>query len=131
MTTNRDLEREAEIRELAKSFLPDPPSPKPKLAVASETELSLATMRDRFERASERLMIAEKRCLKQWREEAHHRDALQRERDQLAWQQRIDNWVLTQRRIEAHERMMERYLDPTNSGIYGAAPCHRNRVDKE
>jgi hypothetical protein len=127
MTTNRDLEREAEIRELAKSFLPDPPSPKPKLAVASETELSLATLRDRFERACERLMIAERRCIKEWRKEAHELDALRRERERLAHQQRIDAWVETQRQIEAHERMMERYLEPTGSGIYGAAPCHRGR----
>src|SRR5690348_9751023 len=123
-------EQEAEIRELARSFLPDPPPPprpKPNLVVASEAELSLATMRDRFERACERLMIAEKRCIKEWRKEAHELDALRREREQLALQQRIDDWVETQRRIEAHERMMERYLDPTGSGIYGAAPCHRNR----
>ena len=130
MTTNRDLERQAEIRELAKSFLPDPPSPKPKLTVASEATLSLATMRDRFNRACERLMIAERRCIKEWRKEAEHRDALRREREQLAWQERIDAWVETQRQIEAHERMMERYLDPTGSGIYGAAPCHRDRGDK-
>jgi hypothetical protein len=127
MTTNRDLERQAEIRELAKSFLPDPPPPKPNLVVASENELSLDTQRVRFERTCERLMVAERRCLKEWREEAAHRDALRREREQLAWQQRIDAWVETQRQIEAHERMMERYLDPTGSGIYGAEPFHRNR----
>jgi hypothetical protein len=123
-------EQEAEIRELARSFLPDPPpppKPKPNLVVATETELSLATMRERFNRACERLMIAEKRCIKEWRKEAHELDALRREREQLAWQQRIDDWVSTQRQIEAYERMMQRYLDPTNSGIYGAAPCHRNR----
>jgi hypothetical protein len=125
----RDAEREAEMREIAKSFLPDPP-PKPKLAVASETELGLDTMRDRFERAKERLMIAERRCIKEWRKEADELDALRREREQFAHQQRIDAWVETQRQIEAHERMMERYLDPTNSGIYGAAPCHRGRGDK-
>jgi hypothetical protein len=129
MTTNRELERQAEIRELAKSFLPDPPPPKPNLAVASETELGLDTMRDRFERAKERLMIAERRCIKEWRKEADELDALRREREQFADQQRIDAWVETQRQIEAHERMMERYLDPTNSVIYGAAPCHRNRGD--
>jgi hypothetical protein len=128
--TQRDLEYEAEIRELAKSFLPDPPPPKPNLTVASETALSLDTLRDRFERASERLMVAEKRMVKEWINEAKSREAGRREREQLAWQQRIDAWVEDQRRIEAHERMMERYLDPTNSGIYGAEPCHRNRGDK-
>jgi hypothetical protein len=106
---------------------PPPPKPKPKLTVASETVLSLATMRERFDRACERLMIAEKRCVREWLNEARGRDMARREREQLAWQQRIDAWVETQRRIEAHERMMERALDPTNSGIYGAAPCHRDR----
>jgi hypothetical protein len=133
MTRRYTPEQEAEIRELARSFLPDPPpppKPKPNLVVASETTLSLATMRDRFNRACERLMIAEKRCIKEWRKEAEHLDALRREREQLALQQRIDDWVLTQRQIEAHERMMERALDPTGSGIYGAEPCHRNRGDK-
>jgi hypothetical protein len=126
----RDLEREAEIRECAKSFLPDPPPPKPNLTLASDNELSIATMRDRFERACERLMVAERRCIKEWRSEARERDMLRQEREQFAWQQRIDAWVETQRQIEAHERMMERYLDPTNSGIYGVEPCHRNRGDK-
>jgi hypothetical protein len=126
----RDLEREAEIRECAKSFLPDPPPPKPNLTLASDNELSIATMRERFDRACERLMIAERRCIKQWRNEAQELDVLRRERDALAHQQRIDAWVETQRQIEAHERWMERNLDPTGSGIYGAAPCHRNRGDK-
>jgi hypothetical protein len=107
-----------------------PPKPKPKLLVASETELSLDTLRDRYERACERLMVAEKRCIKEWLSEARHRDVVRREREQLAWQQRIDALVEDQRRIEAHERMMERYLDPTNSGIYGVEPFHRGRGDK-
>jgi hypothetical protein len=104
-----------------------PPKPKPKLTVASDAELSLETMRDRFERASERLMLAEKRCIKEWISEARSRDMARREREQLVWQQRIDAWEEDRRRMEAHERMMERYLDPTNSGIYGAEPFHRNR----
>jgi hypothetical protein len=99
---------------------PPPPKPKPKLVVASDAELSLEAMRLRFERACERLMIAEKRCVKEWISEARSRDVARQERDQLAWQQRIDAWVEDQRRIEAHERYMERYLDPTNSGIYQA-----------
>jgi hypothetical protein len=135
MTTERypiDLELEARINKLCtiENLLgppPPPPKPKPKLTVASETELSLDTMRDRFERASERLMLAERRCIKEWLSEARSRELVQRERDRLAWQQRIDAWEEDRRHIEAHERMMERYLDPTNSGIYGAAPCHRNR----
>jgi hypothetical protein len=53
-----------------------------------------------------------------------------RERQRLAWQQRIDAWEEDRRRIEAHERMMQRALDPTNSGIYGAAPCHRDRGER-
>jgi hypothetical protein len=130
MTRRYTPEQEAEIRELARSFLPDPPpppKPKPNLVVASEAELSLATQRERFDRVCERLMLAERRCIKEWRKEAQELDTLRREREAFAHQQRIDAWVETQRRIEAHERMMERYLDPTNSGIYGAAPCHRNR----
>src|SRR4029077_17503414 len=98
----RDAEWEAEMREIAKSFLPDPPPPKPNLVVASETELSLATQPDRFNRASERLMLAERRCIKEWRKEAAELDALRREREQFAHQQRIDAWVETQRQIEAH-----------------------------
>jgi hypothetical protein len=125
----RDAEWEAEMREIAKSFLPDPPPPKPNLVVASDNELSIATMRERFNRACERLMLAERRCIKEWRKEAAELDTLRREREAFAHQQRIDDWVQTQRRIEAHERMMERYLDPTGSGIYGAAPCHRDRGD--
>jgi hypothetical protein len=130
----RDPEFEAEIRELMslKNLLPapPPPPPKPNLVVASEANLSLATMRERFERACERLMVAERRCVKEWLREARSRDVAQRERQQLGHQQRIDAWVEDQRRIEAHERMMERYLDPTGSGIYGAAPCHRDRGEK-
>jgi hypothetical protein len=106
---------------------PPKPKPKPKLVVASDAELSLDAMRERFERASERLMLAERRCVKEWLSEARTRDMARRERDRLAWQQRIDAWVEDQRRMEAHERMMERALDPTGSGIYGAAPCHRDR----
>jgi hypothetical protein len=68
MTTNqrpeRDLEFEAEIRELAKSFLPDPPPPpppKPNLTVISEGELSSDTLRKRIERDQRLLAAAEKR----------------------------------------------------------------------
>jgi hypothetical protein len=127
-----DPEFEAHIRELLslKNLLPDPPPPPPPknhLIVASETELSLDTMRERFDRAKERLMIAEKRCIKEWLSEARSREVVRREREQLVWQQRIDAWVEDRRQMQEHERMMERYLDPTNSGIYGAAPCHRNR----
>jgi hypothetical protein len=134
MATKLDPEFEAEIRELLslKNLLPDPPPPPPKphLALASESELSVDTLRERFERASERLMLAEKRCIKEWLNEARSREALRQEREQLAWQQRIDAWVEDRRQMQEHERRMERYLDPTNSGIYGAAPCHRNRGDK-
>jgi hypothetical protein len=98
--------------------------------VASETELGIDTLRIRFERAKERLMVAERRCIKEWLSEARSRELAQREREQLAWQQRIDAWVEDQRQMQEHERRMERYLDPTNSGIYGAAPCHRGRGDK-
>jgi hypothetical protein len=130
MSTNRysdDPEYQAYVQELLATIPKE--KPKPKLAVASETELSLATQRERFERACERLMLAERKCIKEWRKEAAELDTLRREREQFAHQQRIDAWVETQRQIEAHERMMERYLDPTGSGIYGAAPCHRNRGD--
>jgi hypothetical protein len=135
MATKLDPEFEAEIRELLslKNLLPDPPPPprpKPKLAVENIIEPNIAAQRERFERVCERLMIAEKRAVKEWLSEARHRDALRRERDQLAWQQRVDAWVLTQRQIEAHQRWMDRNLDPTNSGIYGVEPCHRNRGDK-
>jgi hypothetical protein len=125
-----DPELEARIRKLLSIenlLAVPPPKPKPKLTVASDTELNLDTLRERFNRASERLMIAERRCIKEWLNEARFREARRRERQQREWQQRIDGWVETQRRIEAHGRMMERYLDPTGSGIYGAAPCHRNR----
>jgi hypothetical protein len=127
-----DPELEARINKLCtiENLLgppPPPPKPKPKLTVASEATLSLDTMRERFERACERLMLAERRCIKEWLSEARSRELAQREREQLVWQQRIDAWEEDRRRIEAHERMMERYLDPTNSGIYGAEPFHRNR----
>ena len=132
MTSKLDPEFEAEIRELLslKNLLPDPqppPQPKPNLTVAADAELSLDTMRDRYERARERLMIAEKRRVKEWLSEARHRDAIRREREQLAWQQRVDALMEDRLAIERHERWMQRRLDPTNSGIWGIAPYHTDR----
>jgi hypothetical protein len=61
----RDLEFEAEIRELAKSFLPDPPAPappKPNVTPIEEGELSGDTLRERIER-NERLLARDREML--------------------------------------------------------------------
>jgi 7,8-dihydro-6-hydroxymethylpterin-pyrophosphokinase len=134
MTTNRE-EREAEIRELAKSFLPDPPPPpppKPNLVLASETELTPETLsieRDRFERILDRLIIAEKRMVRQWIEEEKRRKA-DEEDAQLASarsrQRQLNDWAATHQQIERHERWIERHFD-LDPMIYNTPSCHKGR----
>jgi hypothetical protein len=106
------------------------PKPKPKPKLASETELPLVVQRKRFAQAQRRLMEEEKaqlaaehnrRVFGEMRAESHRLSPAD-----IA-QASVDFWVDQRRKAEAHERWFRRQLDPTNSGIYEVAPCHRDK----
>jgi hypothetical protein len=130
------------LREILKTLPPLVPK-KPRLAVASENELSPEMLREREERAQRALMEAERARVRGWQrwlkgaatwelraalqdEGDRHRpttdeeelEAVLAEHQRQDWQDRIDRWVEERQRIAAHERWLSRHLDPVGLGIW-------------
>jgi hypothetical protein len=80
-----EARREAEIKELAKRFLPNPPPPAPNLTLITEGELSSATLRQRIEHDQRLLRIAERREERKRKEAAVARSKEERRKVEEDW----------------------------------------------
>jgi hypothetical protein len=97
--------------------------PKVVTLASSNPEVPLERQRERISEAQQRLREDEERKLREWEEKKR------KEKWLLERQMAIDFWMEQRIASEEAERRFRRELDPTNSGICGAAPFHRGGRD--